>query len=394
MRHDKPCCKDQWNDVFLIEDKYPKIVIDGIEMTAKNIWDYPDREALLEKLVDYFFQTGFKLNKEMEDTQIEEQLLKLKTKDSSEVLDARGNLKNTSPLCLDVCRHFCQKSFYNTRVNGTPSLAEVYKDKDLLRKVLKNRMGWFTTSEDLVKEDGTVVKGEKPYIFGISHKMIIQGCHSSMVSANVSNFRPLIAKFLYERYCKDGKTVLDLSAGWGARFLAAWSLGKEYYGIDPMTTEEILSLADFISAREKLKNLTSEESMFIASGSEEESAFEQLPEIDYTIVCPPYFKLEEYSCEKNSTDVYSEYKDWLETYWRKTCQNAYSKMKSGAKFTLIMVEKWDKYELLKDMSDILKEVGFTFFEELSYKTTRSHLTDKRKSGKVDKATEKVVTFVK
>ena len=100
-------------------------------------------------------------------------MLKLKVKNSKEVLNSDGNLKNTSPLCLDVCRHFCQKSFYNTRVNGTPSLTEVYKDKALLRKVLKNRMGWFTTTEVLVESDGTKVEGEKPYIFDISHKMII-----------------------------------------------------------------------------------------------------------------------------------------------------------------------------------------------------------------------------
>ena len=71
MRYEKPCCKDKWSHVFLIEDNYPKIVIDGIPMTAKNIWDHPDREVLLEKLVDYFYNTGFQLNKDMDDSQLE-----------------------------------------------------------------------------------------------------------------------------------------------------------------------------------------------------------------------------------------------------------------------------------------------------------------------------------
>lgn len=65
--------------------------------------------------------------------------------------------------------------------------------------------------------------------------------------------------------------------------------------------------------------------------------------VDYVIVCPPYFKLEEYQCEDNSTDVYKDYESWLEHYWKKTCENAVSKMTSGAKFSLIMVEKWQKF---------------------------------------------------
>jgi hypothetical protein len=317
---------------------------------------------------------------------------KLKAEDLTSVIDRDGFVKNTGRLCLDVCRQFRMRSFYSIRVNGTASIMDVFESKDLLKKVLKNGMGWYTTTEP-VEIDGKKVPGEHPYLFDISTKMVVQGAHSSMVSANVSNFRPIVAKYLVSRYC-DGNNVLDLSAGWCARFLAAWSLGKTYYGIDPMTAGDLERLRSFMSAHDETVNGMSRNSVFVEGVSEDPSSYDGFPKVDYVITCLPYFKLEEYPCGGNSTDTYPEYSDWLEKYWCTTVRNAASKMRKGAKFSLIMVEKWIKFELLADMRRIMEEEGLSFFEELSYRTTRSHLTDKRKSGNMTKNSEKIVTFVK
>ena len=52
MRYEKPCLKEKWGHAFLMDDKYEHVAIDGLKMTAKNIWEYDgDREELLEKLV-------------------------------------------------------------------------------------------------------------------------------------------------------------------------------------------------------------------------------------------------------------------------------------------------------------------------------------------------------
>lgn len=399
MRYSSPCLKQTWKHAFLMSDKLDHVWIDGMEMTAKNIWEYDgSREELVEKLVDYFYAEGFKPFIEMSSEEIAEEFIKLVEADASTVIDKDGSLKNTSRLGLGICRAFCQQSFYSTRANGTPSILDVYKSKDLLRKVLQNRLGWYTTTEKLALEDGTVLDGEHPYLFDISHKMVVQGCHSAMVSANVSNFRPLVAKHLMEKFCPKHGKVLDLSAGWGARLLAALSLGLDYYGIDPMTTAELDSMHSFISSRKETLDLLLKMKLdwdikLIDGVSEDISSYKDIPpSIDYAIACPPYFKLEEYQCKGNSTDTWPVYGDWLEQYWRATVKNAKAALKHGAKFTLIMVEKWGKLNLLEDMSSILEQEGFKKVDEMHYKTTRSHLTDKRESKKTSKATEKVWTF--
>ena len=393
MRYDIPCLKNDWKYAFLIDDKHEHIVIDGIEMTAKNVWEYEgSREELVEKLVDYFYITGPKFDDSVPLKKLENELNKLCKADEHSVMVKDGSISNSSRIGLDICRVFCQKSFYATRVNGTASIYDVYNNKDLLRRILKNRLGWYTTTEKLVLDDGTVLEGEHPYLFDISHKMVIQGAHSSMVSANVSNFRPLVAKYLMSEFCPKHGKVLDMSAGWGARMMAAASLGLSYYGIDPMTAKELVVMAGAISKCSFPGN-GNVELKVVENVSENEHAFKSIPySIDYAIVCPPYFKLEEYSCEKNSTDVYPDYNDWLEKYWRKTVANMNSRLSSNGKFTLIMVDKWGKYELLKDMSHIVEEEGFKIASELHYKTTRSHLTDKRTSKNTNKSTEKVLTF--
>ena len=149
-RRDKPCTKGEFSHAHLISDDYKHVVIDGIEMTAENIWNLPgDRTELVEKLVDYFYNEGFVPYIEETDDEIIDDMKKLKDADASSVVDGKGFVKNTSRVGLDVCRVFCMESFYSTHVNGTPSIIDVFKSKDLLRKVLKNRLGWYTTTEPL-----------------------------------------------------------------------------------------------------------------------------------------------------------------------------------------------------------------------------------------------------
>ena len=402
MRYDSPCLKRDWKHAHLMKDCYEHVFIDGVEMTAENVWNYEgSRDEIVAKLADFFYNEGFKPWNEMSSEDAEREIVKLFEACPDSALDAAdGSLKNTSRLCLDICRDFCRDSFYATRTNGTPSVLDVYRDKKLLERVLKNRLGWYTTTEPLKLEDGIIVKGEHPYLFDISHKMVVQGCHSSMVSANVSNFRPLVAKFLMSRFCPASGKVLDLSMGWGARLLAAMSLGLSYYGIDPMTADELDKLKSFVNSRKRLRDLMMQmnpsiDVKLVKGVSEIEKSYESFPHsIDYAIACPPYFKLEDYECKDSSTRSFSEYESWLESYWHKTVECMKSCLCKKAKFTLIMVEKWGKLNLLEDMSHVIEQEGFTKIDELSYKTTRSHLTDKRNSKNMSKSTEKACTFEK
>lgn len=352
------------------------IEIDGFVYTAKNIYNSENRQLLLEKAVDYFLNHPFE-NEELSETYIKRQLLKLRKANESSVLK-NSNIYNTSRLCLDVCRYFCKDTFWGVSTLDRPSINECFKDKDILTKVLQNRMGWCTTTEKLKGND----IGEQTYIFGINAKAVVKGLHSSMLSGNTSNFKPLVAKYILKNF--GGKSVLDLSAGWVARAMAAWSLDMDYIGIDPLTSSAVNNLFKFLNY---------DKGTCYNSGSESFD-YSQINTVDSIIVCPPYYKLEQYSIgqDTQSTEKFPVYEDWLNNYWKVSVERSTKKLNKNGKFILIMVETLDKYNLLSDMQKIIEDTGLKLVQDIPYKTTKSHLTNKRKNGESSKNTEHVLVF--
>ena len=58
--------------------------------------------------------------------------------------------------------------------------------------------------------------------------------------------------------------------------------------------------------------------------------------VDAVLFCPPYFDLEIYPGEEQSTDSFPHYADWLTGYWEETVKLCASVMKPNAKFGFII----------------------------------------------------------
>lgn len=360
--------KDFDNPYLLNVNLDETISIDNHKLTAEYIWALTEEErlALIEKIKVYYKELPIE---NLTDEYIDEQFNKLKKIDSSKVISELGEIKNSSSLCLDLTRYFNRDNYYNVRGDSMLSINDVFKIN--LDQVLRNRMGWYTSTEDGV---------ERPYIFNITDKMIRQGIRSSGLGFNVSQFKPVVAKYLYSKYAKE--KVLDYSAGWSARALAACSLGLEYYGIDPMTAD----------ATNKVL-MKYGKGFCIKGGSEDKSSYDNIPEVDCILSCPPYFTLEKYSEEQSQSIVkYNEYEAWLEYYWKSTVQNCIEKLKKDGHFILIMMDKYKKYTIGQDMCDIIKNEGLIFVEKLCYKTSKNHLSSKKQTKQTTKNTEKVYVF--
>jgi hypothetical protein len=79
--------------------------------------------------------------------------------------------------------------------------------------------------------------------------------------------------------------------------------------------------------------------------------------------CPPYFSLELYPGEEQSTEQYKTYEEWLEGYWRPTVINCYNAMEAGGVFSFVMGNKIENRYLYDDMLEIAKEY-FTYKDEI------------------------------
>lgn len=374
MINNIPYDKNTHNNPWLINTNKDESIIgpEGVKLTADYIWSKEgvDREDLVRWVFDYYRGKGF-IKSELSDEYLKGEFNKLRNKKE----ELGEFVSNSSSLCNDVYRHFVWEKYYSARgKRDGRSVIDVFNDDTLFLNVLKNRMGYCIS-----KEDGE----ERPYVFAITDKMILQGIHSTGFGYNVSLFKPMIGKLLYENFARS--RVFDYSAGWGARCLAAMSLGLEYYGVDPLTSCEVNKMMKFFNGKG-----------FVLNGcSEDVEIYCHFPKVDCVLSCPPYFDLEIYSDDaRQSTNKFREYDKWLGFYWRETVKNCISILEEDGFFVLIIKDMVGKHNLAENMSKICLESGLNFHRELCYKTSTNHLSSKKKTGKVSKNSEKIMIFKK
>jgi len=354
---------------------------EGIALSAEYIWSKSgsDREKLMDWVFNYYRAKGFP-HLVLSGKDLIKQYNNLK-KNKCDIINPKGEIKNSCCVGIDIIKHFCGDKFHKSKRGGKndKSLFEVFNDDDLFKRVLKNRMGWCSTSET-----GT----NRPYIFAINDKMVLQGIRSSGIGSTISHFKPVVAKYIYQKYCKSGDSVLDFSAGWGARLLGAISsdLGLFYYGIDPNTSKELNIMAGFYSNT----------ALTYDGVSEDTKLYESFPDVDFIMSCPSYFDMEVYDSNdpRQCYNKFSDYDKWLELYWKPTVKNCMSVMKDGAKFSYVVASMHKKHEISKDMFDICIGCGLKLIEQIPIMTSSSHLTNKRTTKKVTKTTESLFVFEK
>jgi len=354
---------------WLININKNEIIIgpENIPLTAEYIWSKEgiEREELLEWVFNYYRNLGFP-DFTLTDKQLNNSLEKLKKFNEKNTFTDEV-IKNSNSLGTDVLRHFTGKLFFSSTDIKRKSCREIFNDDLLFKKVLRNRMGWCASSED-----GTM----RPYVFGITNKMIISGMRNSGLAGMTSNFKPAVAKYIYSTFCK-GNNILDYSAGWGARALAAISLGKNYYGIDPLTYKEVNNI---------FKYFKYENGFCIGGGSEEIDSYSKIPKADFAFSSPPYYNLEIYSKDENQSIIkFQKYEEWLVNYWRKTVSSVLTKL--NGYFSFMTVDT-----LADDMIEECKKEGLTLIKIIKVKTAKSHLSKKIKTDNKSKTTEGLYIF--
>jgi len=81
---------------------------------------------------------------------------------------------------------------------------------------------------------------------------------------------------------------------------------------------------------------------------------------DLVFFSPPYYKLEMYDSENQSTTRYADYKDWLEKYWEQTIRLSSYALEKGGRLCYILSgygspSGSEHYNLLEDMNRITKK---------------------------------------
>jgi len=114
----------------------------------------------------------------------------------------------------------------------------------------------------------------------------------SLQWGTINTMRPAAALNIYKK--NKAKCVLDFTAGWGARMIAAAALGIDYIGIDANKNLE-KGYKKIIAA---IKPYTKSKIKMIFKKAEDVD-FSKLPKYDFVFTSPPYEYLEVYEGMKN-----------------------------------------------------------------------------------------------
>jgi len=182
-----------------------------------------------------------------------------------------------------------------------------------------------------------------------------------------TNFSPLMAKMIIDRFSDNSpKNILDYSMGFGGRLLGTMSakMPHRYFGIEPWK-ENILSaekMLDYIEevipdSKKRFHTYNQGSEIFIPSLENK---------IDIAFSSPPYFNYEKYVDEDTQCyNKYPNYSDWLNKYWDETVKNIKKYLKKDG-LLILNIKNVKKYNLQKDMVEIIEKNGFLLQETLGY----------------------------
>lgn len=151
----------------------------------------------------------------------------------------------------------------------------------------------------------------------------------------VSNFRPTVAKYIYNNYGNKGK-VWDMSCGFGGRLLGFLASNcQKYIGTEPSKKtykglNELRNDFDYVNKEVELYKIGSEE-FFVKE------------DIDLAFTSPPYFDTEKYSNEKTQSYIKYPTKDeWVNGFLKKTIDNVYQSLKVGGYFIINISKEFEE----------------------------------------------------
>lgn len=216
-----------------------------------------------------------------------------------------------------------------------------------------------------------------------------------LVGSAPTNFRPMNAKAVYERFCPKGGTILDICCGFGGRMLGALSSKNNYryVGTDPCTEtmyhlHELAEYIEQVTGRENSYELH-------CCGSE---VFKGKPNsIDFAFSSPPYFNLEVYSDEE--TQCYNKFPtldEWLEGFVRATIKNIKYMLKGGCFYAIniadFKVGGGQEVAYVDEWIRISTEEGMPLFDTVYLGVTARAGSAEQASGELKK--ENILIFKK
>ena len=263
------------------------------------------RTASEDALFAYYRKAGFP-NYNQADYSVTAELRKVRSADATAFFNgekfkkyqaANGFLFSYFPHWIDV------------QCGDSPTLREAWNDDALLHSLLKKTRAFCDKH------------GE-----GWSTNRLRQNAKVYCAKQSVSNFNPVCARILYDRFASRG-VVYDMSMGWGGRLLGFHaSSARLYIGCEPSTK----TFSGLRHLQADLSAITRKDAILLPLGSEAVNLTAYTGQVDFAFTSPPYFDTEKYANEPTQSYIaFPTLERWLDGFLRPTIVRAAGVLRRG-----------------------------------------------------------------
>jgi len=309
----------------------------------RSEWENLDEKQqyeLRQDIINYFRVNGFPHFK----YDIEEQKKEMERLDkfvNDNQMETDGIIRQTMHglgLCWSYHPHH-----WDIKCGTSKTPMQVFLDDKLLDKSIKKRM-----------KSGS----------HINEAMMRKTFKVSGGAQTVSNFRPSVARWIYDKY--GGDKVFDPCMGFGGRLIGAISSPKvkHYEGCDPNTKT-------FDGLSKMAKNLQDTTKVVLNNIVVEE--YEPKDTFDLVFTSPPYFDTEKYSEEETQSYLkFPTYEKWLNGFLRKLVENSIDSLNKGGYFIINIANTKRATTLENDFLEIMKSYDMSLEKTLNMTLSKQH----------------------
>lgn len=314
----------------------------------RNVFSFPSVEQAVDYYFSYYREYGYP-NYDITQYDPQKELERIKRVDSHSII-INGVAKQTMQGCGFLWCFF--PHWIDVKTISDTSIRENWEDDAKLRSMIEKTVNWCIKHESGRMSVNRIRQLAKVYL-----------CKQAP-----SNFRPTVAKAIYDIYGNAG-SVYDPCAGWGGRMLGFLASDcKEYVCCDPSTKtyNGLLKLAGTFAEEGK--------AMSLLCKCQEDYTPEK-SHFDLVFTSPPYFDCEKYSDEPTQSYIrYPTLTKWCAGFLEPLISNAYYALKDNGVF-ILNIANTKNAKNLEQLSVILAEMaGFTLEDTL--KLTLSSIAGK------------------
>ena len=183
---------------------------------------------------------------------------------------------------------------------------------------------------------------------------LLRGFSRSLIHKGFSSFSPMIIKSFIRDY--KVSSIYDPCGGWGHRLLGSWNIEYWYNDFNSNLVDRMRKIFCYYD------NIVPSNKKYFSCN--DAATFVPSRKFDAVFTCPPYFDVEDYDFDGDSSKLHFSYQDWLENWWGSLVKNS---KQIAPIFAYVFSSKF-----LEDMNILLERNGY-------YEVERILVSQKRKN---------------